>query len=152
MKNLSYESWVTQFVENLSEYFNLGGWNIHLEFKDEVSKDGRYADSFINSPYQFSTITLYQQPKEDFELGEMDLLVMSIVHELVHIFLDPFCDYVQPHLSTTTTPLFMGTLEQQTQKLTMVFLKTLPKGIIPPFPKSRLNGKHNSTTKNNKQK
>ena len=151
MKNLSYESWVTQFVENLSEYFNLGGWNIHIDYEDEPSKDGCYASNDINSPYQFSTITLYQHSREDFESGEQDLLVMSIVHELVHIFLDPFQDYMHPHLSITTTPLFMSTLEQQTQKLTMVFLKTLPEDIIPPFPKVK-NGKHNSASKDDKQK
>lgn len=151
MKNLSYESWVTQFVKNVSEYFDLAGWTIHVEFRNEESKSGCYADNNINSPYQFSTITLYQQSKIDFEEGEGNLLVMSIVHELVHIFLDPFQDCMEPYLSSTTTPLFMRTLEQQTQKLTMAFLKTLPEDIIPPFPKVK-HGKYNSASKDDKQK
>jgi len=151
MKNLSYERWITQFVENLSKYFNLAGWTIHIDYKDEASKDGCYADNNINSPYQFSTVTFYQQPRLDFEAGEFDLLIMSVVHELVHIFLDPFQDYMHPHLSTTVTPIFMSMLEQQTQKLTMVFLKTLPQDIIPPFPKVK-HGKHNTASKDDKQK
>ena len=154
MKNLSYESWVAQFVENLSEYFNFAGWSFHVEYNDDDSKDGCYGDNNINTPYQFSTITLYKQSKLDFESGERDLLVMAVVHEMVHIFLDPFHDYITPHLSPTSAPHFMNTLEQQTQKLTMVFLKTLPEDIIPPFPKvkKRTNGKYNSASKDDKQK
>ena len=69
---------------------------------------------------------------------------MALVHEIVHIFLDPFQDFMHPHLSITTTPAFVGMLENQTQKLTMVFLKSLPPDVIPPRP----NGKHNRTRKN----
>src|SRR5208283_416958 len=56
----------------------------------------------------------------------LDQLVMAVVHELVHIFLDPFQDQMHPHLSMTTTPAFMDILEQQTQKLTMQFLRLAP--------------------------
>jgi hypothetical protein len=57
---------------------------------------------------------------------------MALVHELVHLFLDPFHDTILSFLSPSTTPAFMEILEQQTQKLTMVFLKTLPKNLTPP--------------------
>jgi len=139
-----FEAWVTSFVERASDYFNLGGWTINIQFKDE--ENTCYADNEINSPYQFSTINLYKKSREDFESGEFDLLVMALVHEIVHIFIDPFQDFMHPHLSITTTPLFMSVLEQQTQKLTMVFLKSLPPDIIPPRP----HGKHNRTRKNNR--
>ena len=132
MKKVTYERWLTKLVENLSDYFNLSGWTICLEFSNEEDRKGSYADNAINSPYLYSTITFYQKSRSDFDAGKLDYLIKAAVHEMVHIFLDPFHDYMHPHLSLTTTPLFMNTLEEQTQKLTMVFLKTLPKKLIPP--------------------
>ena len=140
MKNLAYESWVIQFVENLSEYFNFHEWTVGVEFSSEVDKDGAYAENEINSTYLYSTITFFKQSKLDFEAGKLDHLITAVVHEMVHIFLDTFHDRMDQHLSAVTRSLFMKTLEQQTQKLTVVFLKNLPKHIIPPRPK---NGKHN---------
>jgi hypothetical protein len=131
MPKTTYEAWVTSFVTRLSEHLNLSGWSIQVKFVDAEDKLGTYAENTINTQYMFSTLTFYKQSKLDFESGKIDQLVMAVVHEMIHIFLDPFQDYMHPHLSLTTTPLFMNTLEQQTQKLTMVFLKTLPKNIIP---------------------
>jgi hypothetical protein len=142
----SYETWVSSFVKNLCEYFNLAGWNIKVEFVDENGKDSQYADNEINSAYMFSTMTFYKPSRVDFENGELDRLTMAVVHEIVHIFLDPFHDSVCPFLSQVSSPEFSKMLETQTQKLTMVFLKSLPKNIIP---KRSLSGKHNRTSKNN---
>ena len=144
MKRSAYESWVVGFVENLSDYFNLSGWTILVEFSDAEDKIGTYAENDINSSYMYSTLKFYRQSRLDFEAGEMDHLITAVVHEMVHIFIDPFQDWMHPHLSLTTTPLFMGTIENQTQKLTMVLRKTLPKKLIPPRPHK--NGKHNSTS------
>jgi len=131
-KPKTFEEWVTTFVERLSDYFNLAGWSINITYQEDNAKNGSYAENKLNSPYMHSTLILYPQAKKDFEAGEMDKLVMAIVHELTHIFLDPLHDFVLPYLSQTTTPLFADILEQRTQKLTMVFLKNLPKGTIPP--------------------
>lgn len=133
MKKVTYESWLTELVGNLQEYFNLSGWRILLKFSDKEEKEGTYAENEVVTPYMFSTITFYKSSRKNFKSGDIDFLVMAVVHEMVHIFLDPFNDYMHPHLSLTTTPLFMNSLEQQTQKLTTVFLKTLPKSIIPPL-------------------
>lgn len=131
-KPLSYKKWVTSLVENLSDHFNLHGWTVSVRFSDEENKDGTYAENEVNSKYMYSTLTFYKQSRKDFEEGKLDYLVTASLHEMIHVFLDPFQDWMHPHLSLTTTPLFMDTLEQQTQKLTMVLLKTLPKSIIPP--------------------
>jgi len=133
VKKVTYESWLTELVGNLQEYFNLSGWRILLKFSDKEEKEGTYAENEVVTPYMFSTITFYKSSRKNFKSGDIDFLVMAVVHEMVHIFLDPFNDYMHPHLSLTTTPLFMNSLEQQTQKLTTVFLKTLPKSIIPPL-------------------
>ena len=140
----TYESWMRQFVENLSEFFNLAGWIIKIKYKEEEECHNgceTYAEIEVNSQYLFATLIILPQGKKDFEAGNLDQLVMAVVHELVHIFLDPFQDQMHPHLSLTTTPAFMDIVEQQTQKLTMVFLKSLPPHIVPP---TGLNGLINS--------
>ena len=59
------------------------------------------------------------------------MIVLATVHELVHVFLDPFQDFARPHLSATTTPFFMNIVENTTQRLTMLILKQLPPSLIP---------------------
>lgn len=131
MKKLTYEEWVVALVTNMCGHFDFGGWNLDVKFSD-VEKGDSYAEATINSTYQIMTIHVFKRAKEDFEAKNMDILTMALVHELVHAFLDPFHAFVHPYLSETTTPYFMNILEQQTQKLTMVILKTLPKTLIPP--------------------
>jgi len=128
---LGYEEWVKKLVSNLASYFNLAGWTLQVEFPAE-EKGTTYAENDINSTYHGSTLRVYPPAKRDFESGDIDRFVMAIVHELVHLFIDPFHDAILPFLSAYTTPAFHEILEQQTQKLTMVFLKTLPKSLIPP--------------------
>ncbi len=129
-KPLTFERWVTRLVGNICGYFDLAGWTVQVKFSNQP--DGVvYAENKINGTYLGSTITVYPIAKQDFESGDTDRLILAIVHELVHIFLDPFHEAVLPFLSPSTTPIFMETLEQQTQKLTMVFLKNLPKNLIP---------------------
>jgi len=135
MKKITYESWVTSFVERLSEYFNLAGWTLRIKYQDKNEEHkgcDTYAEIEVNSTYLFANLVLFPQGKKDFETGNIDQLAMAIVHELVHIFLDPFQDQMHPHLSLSSTPAFMDILEQQTQKLTMVLLKNFPKDLIPP--------------------
>ena len=152
MKNKEYEAWVSSFVGNLSEYFNLSGWRITLEFSDEQesAEQGNVVAASINvtSDYQMALITIGPVLRQYFEDGELDQIVQILTHELVHIFLAPFQDQMEPYLSATTAPLHMKVVEQQTQRLTSVFLKTLPKHLIPKRP----NGKHNPVSKDNPKK
>ena len=129
-KPLTYEEWVREFLSRLSSYFDLAGWTARVVFSDE-EKEKTYAETSIDSSYQHVTIRVYKTAKEDFESGNMATLTMGLVHECVHVFLDPFHSLMVPHLSEVTSPYFMNILEQQTQKLTMVFLKNLPKNLIP---------------------
>lgn len=130
-KKVTFESWVSSFVERLSDYFNLPGWILLLEFHDELKGDS-YAEAAINSTYMTATIHFYKQAKLDFDKKDTNWLETSIVHELTHIFLNPFHQYTEPFLSPSTSTSFVNMLETQAQKLTMVFMKNLPKDIIPP--------------------
>lgn len=128
---MDFETWVTKLVGNLCEHFDLAGWTIQVKFPDQEPKDSYYAENAINGTYLGSTISVYPTAKRDFEAGETERLIMALVHEIVHILVDPFHESMLPFLSPSTTPSFMETLEQQTQRLTMVFLKTLPENLIP---------------------
>ena len=152
-----YQTWVTKFIENVAEYFNFHEWKIKLNFSDEEDVDenegtGTYASTNISTTYMNAEITVFKQGRLDFEAGNFETLIGVLTHELVHIFLDPFTEAMHPHLSKTTAPFFMNILENQTQKLTMVFCKNLPKELIPPIPTRKPNGKHNTTSKNDKSR
>jgi hypothetical protein len=128
---LPYEQWVSEFLSRVGSHLNLNGWAIGVEFPEE-GKGNSYAEATINSNYQHVLVHVYPPAKRDFDSGQMKTLVMALVHELVHVFFDPFHEFSNPYLSEITSPFFMNILEQQTQKLTMVILKTLPKNLIPP--------------------
>jgi hypothetical protein len=125
MKKVTFESWVSSFVEKLSDYFNLSGWVITVVYSDE-DNGGTYATMDTDSTYQFAVLTIYCRARKEFAEGEIDKIVMALVHETVHILLDPFHEHAIPFLSPSSSPVFMKILEQQTQKLAMVFLKSLP--------------------------
>ena len=137
MRKKSFERWVTEFIANLADYFNLDGWRFTLEHNNEdpESCDNgnlEYAHIDITHPYMMATIRVNSLAKKDYKDGDIQRLVSLLTHEVVHVFLSPFQDWMQPHLSTITAPIFHKDVENQTQKLTMVFLKTLPKSLIPP--------------------
>ena len=137
-KPLTYEEWVREFLSRLSSYFDLAGWTARVVFSDE-EKEKTYAETSIDSSYQHMTIRVYKTAKEDFESGNMATLTRGLVHELVHVFLDPFHMFAGHYLSDVTAPFFADMMENQTQKLTMVFLKNMPAEIFPPRTK---HGKH----------
>ena len=131
MKKLSYKEWVYSFVKNLETHLNLSGWTIRLVFVNKEKGD-TVAEMDVNHVYLHAVMRVYPQAHRYFKNNEMDMLVQTIVHEMVHVFIDPFHEFTQTYLSPSTTPLFMNIVEQQTQKLTMVLLKTLPESLIPP--------------------
>ena len=137
MRKKSFGRWVTEFIERLLDYFNLNGWRVTIEEMDEDPEkcdDGNleYAHIEVTHPYQMATIRLNTLAKQDYKDGNIARLVSLLTHEVVHVFLSPLQDWMQPHLSTITAPLFHKDIESTTQKLTMVFLKTLPQSVIPP--------------------
>lgn len=130
MKKLNYKEWVYAFIKNLETHLNLSGWTIRLVFVNKEKGD-TVAEMDVNHVYLHAVMRLYPQAHRYFKNNETDMLVQTIVHEMVHVFIDPFHEFTQAYLSPSTTPLFMNILEQQTQKLTMVLLKTLPESLIP---------------------
>lgn len=142
--NKEFELWVSESVKRLAGHFNFCGWRIEIvykgEHKDSPEWGGNvYAETHVDSVYLTIHLTLYKQAREDFESGNLSQLSMALTHELVHVFLDPFHTFAIPHLSDITAPFFSGVVENQTQKLTMVFLKNMPAEIFPPRTK---HGKH----------
>lgn len=149
----SYKRWMNQLVANLIEHMNLAGWNIELDFSDIPHADDRQsrgvtlANINVLSQYQDGKIQFFPASKDYFDKNQTDKLVATVVHELSHVFTAPFADFIEPHLSGVTGPFFTDILESQTQKITMLILKTLPKSVIPP----RSNGiVHNPTPKKHK--
>ena len=130
MEKLTYEAWVRKLLERVSTHLDLAGWTITTEFSEEEKGD-TYAEARISSPYLFANVTFYKQAKVEFDQGKVERLSAAIVHELCHTFFDPLHEAMHPFLSPASSPSYMNILEQQTQKLTMVILKTLPKNLIP---------------------
>lgn len=121
----TYEEWVSNFVKAVAEHFDFAGWRIAVEHVGP-SADSTYAEAAINSSYLTCNIKVFEAGREDYAANKMDRLVTSLVHELTHVFLDPFHEMIEPFLSLATRSFFESILEQQTQKLTMVLLKGLP--------------------------
>jgi hypothetical protein len=130
MKKVTYGSWVASFVTRMADYLNIVGWEITIEHVS-TDKGNCAADIQIDNVYMQAHLATYPLCEVFFH-SDPDKLVRILTHELSHILLDPFSDHAIPFLSDTTRPFFTDMLENQTQKLTAVLLKNLPKSIIPP--------------------
>lgn len=116
---------------------NLAGWDLEISFMDETHPDDdpcqiTAADINILHEYQSAKIRIRPLVKEYFDEDRIDKIVGVLVHELCHILTDPFLKFVEPHLSGVTQPFFSRILESETQKISSIIVKSLPKNTIPP--------------------
>lgn len=134
MKKLSYEDWVSKYIGNLADHFNLSGWVIKINFSEESKKnsEGCYACVDTDSTYLHAEITVFPRAKEDFESKNYARLTRAFVHELSHILIDPLHEHMCPFLSESSSPAFNRDLENVTQRIAMVICNSIPASLIPP--------------------
>lgn len=134
MKKTSYEKWCAAFIQNLSAYLNLSGWQMEVLFSPQPKEncEGCYADINVDSVYMQLALTIYPMARTDFESGNLEKLTRVLTHELCHVLIDPLHNQILPFLSDTTRPFFTDTLENVTQRIALVVYKNLPKQIMPP--------------------
>ena len=129
---MRYEQWVRTCCENIASHLDLAGWRVEVDFSGADAKDEYVtAKTKILGPYKQVILTCYPVLKTWFHDGDTERILGILVHEFVHVLLDPFDEWMAPHLSTITAPIFVDVLERQTQTITMILLKTLPQNLIP---------------------
>ena len=132
---VSYKRWVASLVANLQLHFNLSGWQIGLEFVSNYEDEEDQtvlAHVCADHTYQHATITFTQHTESLFKEKKYDRILLVVVHELVHLFLQPFDTFTTSHLSKITAPIYADIVERATVQITAVILKSLPKNLKPP--------------------
>lgn len=129
-----YEKWCSTFIQNLSSYLNLAGWEIMVEFSSDPKQDseGCFADISCDSTYMIATVRIYPLCRECYDTNNMERLKRVLTHELCHILIDPIHVHILPFLSDTTRQFFNDDMENVTQRISLVVVKNLPKHITPP--------------------
>lgn len=128
MSKPKFETWVVDVISRLSGVLNLHEWRINVLFNQEDPDDieGTTAWTNIDHRYLSSYIHFTDNAKNMWTEGRMIPLRECVVHEMVHILLNPLHDFAKQAASPLTTDHLTDILEQTTQKVTRIVIEQLP--------------------------
>lgn len=125
----SYKSWVEDLVARTAGELNLLDWRIRVIF-DDPSPDDETSSTLgytcVDARYLSSTIHFTPYSKEMWDEGRMETLSECVVHEIVHILLNPLHEFGKQAASDLTKPYLTDVLEQATQRITRIVIEHLP--------------------------
>jgi len=124
----SYKSWVRNLVANVSAELNLQGWRIDLCWEKDYpdGNDSVVAHVEVMSDYYKASIHFTPYAEEIWKEGRVEVLGECIVHELVHILVDPVYQIAKKSSSEVTFPYLTSMNEQTTQRITRIVMQLLP--------------------------
>jgi hypothetical protein len=128
----SYKRWVSDVIADVSNELNLQGWRIKVCFDVVYPNNETDTVCFIDclSDYYKATIHLTPYAQELWNDENFEVLSECLVHELVHILVDPVYQFAKKQTSEITFPFLTTMNEQTTQRITRVLLQFLPKKIF----------------------
>lgn len=126
----SYKTWVKHLVGKIATNLNLQEWRIEVYFDDADDEENATAWTCVDSRYLVSHIHFTPVAEAMWKDGEYGILRECLVHEVMHIFLNPLHEFAKKSASPVTENQLTDTLEQTTQRLTRVVMAHLPKNFF----------------------
>lgn len=125
----TYKRWVEDLVANVARELNLHDWGIdvYLDDPDPDGDENTVAWTCIDVRYLHCWIHFAPKAKGYWNEGRMDILSHTVVHEVVHILLKPIQRFGYDAVSDQTRPHLVDAVEQTTQRITRILMKSLPK-------------------------
>lgn len=127
----TYKNWVRRTVRNLLDYFFLSHWSIDLcwekDFSNVDGNTGVVAHIDVSGNYYQAAIHMLPTAQDIYQDGDIDRLVLALVHEFCHILTEPLYE-IAVHGVTSSCSNFLETVrEQQTQHIAVIVMRNLPK-------------------------
>jgi len=124
----SYKSWVEDLVARTAGELNLLDWRIRVVFDDPDPEGVEDTTAWTNVDARYLTSYIHFTPeaKRLWDEGRMNTLSECVVHEVVHILLNPLHEFGKQGASELTRPFLTDVLEQATQRITRIVIEHLP--------------------------
>lgn len=121
--------WTRKVVGNLVQHFNLQDWIIKIEWSEKQADEGVTAAVISDPEYLNAKIVFYPHFESLYDDGARDTILECLVHEFVHIICSSVKEYLNTMTSEQTHNYLTKENERQTQRLTRIIIKSLPKNI-----------------------
>lgn len=128
----SYEKWCNEFVGYVVNELNLSDWGFHVSY-DDPDPDGEtecLAWTHVDSRYLTAYIHFTPFHHQCWQAKQYHTAAFTIVHEIVHILVDPLHKFALPTTSEMTRPQLTDLVEQSVQRISRIVMKRIPKKLL----------------------
>lgn len=125
-----FRPYVDWLVSQLKKVMLLNEWVIYLKFEDDshVKSDEHgsvHAEMSVSMTYLNATMTVFPEAEMLFCDGRVQDAFSTVVHELCHIFTQPFWEELHDGSNAHTHEYLRVMWEQQTQRIANVIVQML---------------------------
>lgn len=128
---LPYKTYVKHLVANLKIHLFLDDWDLTIQFPASAPSERKDALACVYSDprYLNATIDVYPALKEYYETEPTEETAQTLLHEMLHIVTETVHLFAKSAVTPQTEEHLTTASEQQTQRLTRIIMKSLPKSV-----------------------
>lgn len=128
---LPYKTYVRHLVANLKSYLFLDDWQLTLEYAESAPPERKDALACVYSEprYLNATIEVFPSLEEQYKEYPTEETVETLLHEMLHIVTETVHLFARSAVTPQTEEHLTTATEQQTQRLTRIIMKSLPKSV-----------------------
>lgn len=134
---IGYKKFTKNLVNKLKDHFMVQEWDIQLNWvMPEAHKEAAAAIDITDS-YLFANLFLSETMQDRWERGHWESFIDTLVHEFSHIITEPLYNIAINGVTNTGSKYLEDTRERQTQRVTNLVLKSIPKSFKDGFNKPK---------------
>jgi len=121
----TYEKWCDDFVGHIVNDLNLCDWGFHITY-DDPDPDGDencLAWTQVDSRYLTAYIHFTPLHHDHWKNKRYQTAAFTIIHEIVHILVDPLHKFAMKSTSELTHPHLVDLVEQSVQRISRIVMK-----------------------------
>lgn len=128
---LPYRTYVKHLVANLKDYLFLQDWDLMVEFPEQApaERPDALACVYTDARYLNATIDIFPALKDYYANEPTEETVETLLHEMLHIVTETVHLFAKSAVTPQTAEHLTTASEQQTQRLTRIIMKNLPKSV-----------------------
>lgn len=132
----AFRDWVVAAVSLVRQWFGLERYDVRIDASPILPQETRGADADMvfsvqsDPSYRWVVLTVYEFAWELWRQREFDLLLRSVVHEWVHVLVEPLAQRAWQAVPPVGADAFTDTLESVVEALTAVIISHPPQRLL----------------------
>lgn len=124
----AYKKYIRTLVDTLASRMHLQEWNINLKFDAKLDPETA-AEIEIDVPYLIAEIFIDKVMRDYYRNKDGYTIAHILTHELSHILVEPIYIFARDAVTNQSSKLLHNVVEQQTQRISRVIDRQLPRSI-----------------------